>query len=136
MFQTAKGKKRLKLLRAVVLVTINANLFDSSQLCCESIVMDYVDQILSQRRYASEAASWPDDFDYSTLAYKILYHVCYDLLSCGHLHLYRGFLSPVGDSVYDLFIKVLEYYEANGLMEGSCMEEQLDIIDSAIASVG
>ena len=136
MFTAAKGKKRLKLLRAAVLISIDANLFDSAQLCCEATVMDYVDQLLNQKRYVSEAAAWPDDFDYFTLAYKILYNVCYDLLSCGRLHLCRGFLSPVGDSVYALYIKVLEYYEANGLMEGSCMEEQLDIIDEAIASVG
>ena len=55
--------------------------------------MDSIKTILKPKSRIKEAAGWSASFDYSKLAYKLLYQVCFSLLSTGRLHLYRGFLS-------------------------------------------
>lgn len=131
-----KGKQRLLALRGLIYLIISDALSEPEVDLCEDLIMDSIKTILKPKSRIKEAAGWSDSFDYSKLSYKLLYQVCFSLLSSGRLHLYRGFLSPAGDAVYSLYIHVLQFYEENGMLGNSCLEEQLDIVDGYIAEVG
>lgn len=71
-------------------------------------------------------------------AYKYIYNTSFSLVSSGQFHIYRGVLNPMG--VGPLFIKLinvcLDYYEKNGIVDKAQREDQIDILNENIASVG
>ena len=130
------AKKNIGKVIAAAQNTIDQELTSFNAATCKSILMPQLEKWLFRPSHIDEASSWPDDFDYTKMAYKLLYHLCFNDLSSGEYHIYRGMLSPAGEALYTLIPKILSYYESNGMMEGSSREEQLDILLERIESVG
>lgn len=130
------GRKNLNQILSLSEAVISEALTSSDVVLCRNYIIDEEKSILFTGQNERDAAKWHANFDYSVFTYKVLYTVCFRLLTSGRLHLYRGFLSPAGDAVYSLYIHVLQFYEENGMLGNSCLEEQLDIVDGYIAEVG
>lgn len=136
LFPHPSGRKNLNHVIDLSEEIISRELSSSESALCHDPIIAEEKSILFSSSNEKEAAKWPSDYDYYTFSYKLLYSVCFRLLTSGRMHLYRGFLSPAGDAVYSLYIHVLQFYEENGMLGNSCLEEQLDIVDSYIADIG
>ena len=136
LFPRFTGRKNLERILSLSESIISESLTSSDASSCHDQIIAEERIILFTEQNERDAAKWQTNFDYSIFTYKVLYTVCFRLLTSGRLHLYRGFLSPAGDAVYSLYIHVLQFYEENGMLGNSCLEEQLDIVDGYIADVG
>lgn len=136
LFARSTGRRNLQRVIHSASEFVNQSIPGTEASLCVATIEENLRSLLLTKQNEREAAKWSDDFDYAMFGVKSLYTVCFRLLASGRLHIWRGSLSPEGDAVYSLFIQVLSVYEEAGLLQGTCTEEQLDIIDEAIASVG
>ena len=136
MLKHIKGKRNLSATEREILriIQINSQPFESAM--CEYAILPRVKKFLSNKKFTHDAASFPNDYDYENLGYRLLYHFCFQLLTSGELHIYRGSLSPTGDAVYHLYRRILDYYEANHMLGDSSVEKQMEILNSYIMDVG
>lgn len=130
------GKKNLDQVVRSAFEFISHSISDYEAALCSHVISEDLHSLLYSKENEIGAAEWKDDFDYQSFSIKALYTVCFNLLASGRLHICRGSLSTVGDSVYSLFTQVLFAYEEAGLLVGTCVEEQLDIVDDYISQVG
>ena len=137
-FPVIVGRRRYHTFRSNVTQVITSE-SDRNNLHKQDIIfplLQYFDSIYANRDGYLHLSKCSSDFDFHDYAYRYLYTACHSLLISGSYHIYRGELSPVGESLFSLFPHVLDYYIHAGLLPESERQKQINILLDNISCVG
>lgn len=130
--------KNLKKLRKFMLDIVDETerLIDDGKPSCKKYILEEYSNIAKELRADSEV--WEDDFDYTSVSYKLLYYISFNLLTSGRIHVYRGILDESkGASHMKKICEVcLDWCEENELISEDERQEQLGTLYKKISLVG
>jgi len=112
------------------------NSFNDALPSCKILLLNSVQPIVDNS--IEQSRNWDENFNYTSMVYKTLYNLCFDLLSTGRFHIYKGILNPLNESQHllKMLYSCLDYYVDNNYIDKSTKNEQLKILEENIANVG
>lgn len=136
LFQKSNYRKNLERLYFYLSeITNDANSRFSTPDCLPYIKPNF-DKVVENSK--SQIEQWTAATDVRTIVYKNVYHIVFNVLASGELHLYRGVLDPLkpGDKLLYIIDDCLDYYIKNGFVTKEEAKDQKDYLWEEIGSVG
>lgn len=134
--QSRKFKKNY----AIIMQTISVFITRANQLYDYPKCDEYIIPLIEARfkNAQREVETWDDEDFIQLMAIKVLFHTCFDVLSSGKMHIYRGQLDPSlpGDKLMYIVRQCLSYYLKHGIATREQVDDQMEMLVENIESVG